>query len=147
MRISSLNWSCLKVGCLGRASYLNVVNQCCFRPQRIACLASSCCSHAEDLATWPCPSSPRDCVSGGSQCEHSLSWMTHCEQYLPGLPVISVLLVPRAMVIPICVPLLSFCVVRSYCLKVKVSASVFNSRITAWRSRPLLSDFSQANHF
>lgn len=71
MRISSLNWSCLKVRCLGRDSYLNVVNQCCFRPQRIAGLASSCCSHAEDLATWPRSLSARDCVSDGSQCEQS----------------------------------------------------------------------------
>lgn len=123
--------------------------KCCFRPQRTACLAGSCCSHAEDLATWPCPLSLRDSDGDGSRCEHSLLWMTHCEQYLLCGPAVSVLLAPRALVtlVEILAPLLSFCATCSFCLKVKVSTSRFNCRITARRSRPLLADFSQANHF
>lgn len=44
MWISSPDGSCLRLRCLERGSYLSVVNQGCFRPQRTVCLASSCCS-------------------------------------------------------------------------------------------------------
>lgn len=52
-------------------------------------------------------------------------------------------LVPRAVVTPAetRVPLLSSRLVLSFCLKAKVRASGSNCQRTAWRSRPLLSDF------
>lgn len=69
MWISSPDRSCLQLRCLGRGSYLSVVDQGCFRPQRTVCLASSCCSLCRRLGYLAM------CSFSKGLCGHRLSWM------------------------------------------------------------------------
>lgn len=115
---------------------LTVLKWCHFRYQRVAQL-SSCCSLCRSLRTMP-PFLLGTVVARGV-------WVVTLAQHT----VSSVCAVCQCQVIlmEILVPLLSSGVVCGFCLKVKVSTSGSSCRKTAWRSRPLLSDFSQANHF
>lgn len=69
MWISSPDGSCLQLRCQGRGSYLSVVNQGCFRPQRTVCLASSCCCLCRGLGYLAM------CSFSKGLCGHRLSWM------------------------------------------------------------------------
>lgn len=115
---------------------LTVLKWCHFRYQRVAQL-SSCCSPCRSLRTTPT-------FLLGTVVARGV-WVVILAQHT----VSSVCAVCQCQVIlmEILVPLLSSRVVCGFCIKVKVSTSGSSCRKTAWRSRPLLSDFSQANHF